>query len=70
MEEFLLCIGERVKLLNFEGYRGGLDTMHGQTGLESLFTKFHNRELMFHVSTMLPYKEDDIQQVFSLFLDV
>ncbi|KAL4220835.1 Rap1 GTPase-activating protein 1 [Mactra antiquata] len=63
MEEFLLCIGDHVRLLNFEGYRGGLDTIHGQTGLESLYTKFHEREIMFHVSTMLPYKEDDIQQV-------
>ena len=64
MEEFLQCIGEHVQLLNFEGYRGGLDTIHGQTGQESIFTKFHNREIMFHVSTMLPYTEGDHQQVY------
>lgn len=63
MEEFLKCIGHRVRLRNFEGYRGGLDTIHGQTGQESLYTKFHNREIMFHVSTMLPYTEGDTQQV-------
>ncbi|XP_060594796.1 rap1 GTPase-activating protein 1-like isoform X4 [Ruditapes philippinarum] len=63
MEEFLKCIGEHVQLRNFEGYRGGLDTIHGQTGQESIFTKFHNREIMFHVSTMLPYTEGDTQQL-------
>lgn len=63
MEEFLQCIGHRVSLKHFEHYRGGLDTIHGQTGLESLFTEFHGREIMFHVSTMLPYTEGDIQQV-------
>ncbi|XP_052284641.1 rap1 GTPase-activating protein 1-like isoform X4 [Dreissena polymorpha] len=63
MEEFLQCIGRRVALKNFEGYRGGLDTTHGQTGLESLYTKFHSREIMFHVSTMLPYTDGDAQQL-------
>ncbi|XP_052821073.1 rap1 GTPase-activating protein 1-like isoform X2 [Mya arenaria] len=63
MEEFLQCIGHRVSLRNFEGYRGGLDTVHGQTGLESLYTQFHGREIMFHVSTMLPFTEGDTQQL-------
>ena len=63
MEEFLQCIGHRVKLRNFEGYRGGLDTIHGQTGLESLYSQYHGRNIMFHVSTMLPYTEGDNQQV-------
>jgi len=63
MEEFLQCIGHRVLLKNFDGYRGGLDTIHGQTGLESLYTHYHGRELMFHVSTMLPFTDGDIQQV-------
>ena len=63
MEEFLQCIGHRVKLRNFEGYRGGLDTIHEQTGLESLYSQYHGRNIMFHVSTMLPYTEGDTQQV-------
>ncbi|XP_053379372.1 rap1 GTPase-activating protein 1-like isoform X4 [Mercenaria mercenaria] len=63
MEEFLQCVGDHVRLRNFEGYRGGLDTIHGQTGLESIYTKFQNREIMFHVSTMLPYTEGDTQQL-------
>ena len=44
-------------------FRGGLDVAHGQTGTESFYTNFHNKEIMFHVSTMLPYTEGDTQQV-------
>lgn len=44
-------------------FRGGLDVTHGQTGTESVYTSFHNKEIMFHVSTKLPYTEGDSQQV-------
>lgn len=33
------------------------------TGTTSLFTTFNNNEIMFHVSTMLPYNPKDPQQV-------
>ncbi len=36
---------------------------HGQTGTESVFTVFRQREIMFHVSTKLPFTDGDIQQV-------
>ncbi len=36
---------------------------HGQTGAESVYHNFHNKEIMFHVSTKLPYTEGDSQQV-------
>ncbi|VDK37281.1 unnamed protein product [Gongylonema pulchrum] len=62
-DEFLNIIGERVELRNFEGYRGGLDTQHGQTGTESVYCQFRQREIMFHVSTMLPYTAGDMQQL-------
>ena len=49
-DEFLDdVLGERVRLENFDGYRGGLDTTHNQTGLESIYTRYRNREIMFHV---------------------
>ena len=32
MEEFLEMLGRKVELSTHEGYRGGLDTRHGQTG--------------------------------------
>ena len=44
-------------------FRGGLDVQHGQTGTHSLYTKYHNHEVMFHVSTLLPYTDGDTQQV-------
>lgn len=44
-------------------FRGGLDVTHGQTGTESVYHNFHNKEIMFHVSTKLPYIEGDSQQV-------
>lgn len=49
--------------LFFSRFRGGLDVTHGQTGTESVYTNFHNKEIMFHVSTKLPYTEGDSQQV-------
>lgn len=36
---------------------------HGQTGTQSVYTVFRNREIMFHVSTKLPFTEGDVQQV-------
>ncbi|XP_035697160.1 rap1 GTPase-activating protein 1-like isoform X2 [Branchiostoma floridae] len=62
-QEFLGLLGEQVELQDFEGYRGGLDTQHGQTGKTSVYTKFKDREVMFHVSTKLPYTEGDSQQL-------
>ncbi|EMP41100.1 Rap1 GTPase-activating protein 2, partial [Chelonia mydas] len=44
-------------------FRGGLDVMHGQTGTESVYTVFRDREIMFHVSTKLPFTEGDAQQL-------
>lgn len=46
-----------------DSFRGGLDVTHGQTGLESVYTIFRDREIMFHVSTKLPFTEGDAQQV-------
>lgn len=44
-------------------YRGGLDTLHGQTGEESVYHVYQNREIMFHVSHLLPFMESDPQQL-------
>ncbi|XP_066527675.1 rap1 GTPase-activating protein 1 isoform X10 [Hoplias malabaricus] len=61
--EFLEFLGQRIELHDFKGFRGGLDVTHGQTGTESIYHNFHNKEIMFHVSTMLPYTEGDTQQL-------
>ena len=44
-------------------YRGGLDCKNGQTGKESVYTKYKGQEIMFHVSTLLPHDPTDRQQV-------
>ncbi|VDO38609.1 unnamed protein product [Haemonchus placei] len=62
-QEFLGVLGDTVELQGFLGYRGGLDTVHGQTGLQAVYTEFRGREAMFHVSTMLPYTLGDQQQL-------
>uniref|UniRef100_A0A8C1SWI9 RAP1 GTPase activating protein 2b n=1 Tax=Cyprinus carpio TaxID=7962 RepID=A0A8C1SWI9_CYPCA len=61
--EFLRVLGDCVELQDFKGFRGGLDVSHGQTGSQSVYTVFRGQELMFHISTKLPYTEGDTQQV-------
>ncbi|XP_065358183.1 rap1 GTPase-activating protein 1 isoform X2 [Calliphora vicina] len=62
-EEFLDVIGQRIKLKDHKGYRGGLDIQNGHTGDTAIYEVFKEREIMFHVSTMLPYTEGDPQQL-------
>jgi hypothetical protein len=38
---------------------GGTD---GQTGTHSVFTQFRDLDIMFHVSTLLPYSDSNMQQ--------
>uniref|UniRef100_A0A8V1AMT5 RAP1 GTPase activating protein 2 n=1 Tax=Gallus gallus TaxID=9031 RepID=A0A8V1AMT5_CHICK len=60
---FLNLLGDTITLQDFKGFRGGLDVSHGQTGVESVYTVFRDREIMFHVSTKLPFTEGDTQQL-------
>ncbi|CAL4060853.1 unnamed protein product, partial [Meganyctiphanes norvegica] len=53
MEQFLNYIGHRVKLSEHKGYMGGLKSQG--TGKESVYVMFSNNEIMFHVSTLLPF---------------
>uniref|UniRef100_A0AAQ6AAU5 Rap-GAP domain-containing protein n=1 Tax=Amphiprion ocellaris TaxID=80972 RepID=A0AAQ6AAU5_AMPOC len=62
-KEFLGILGDNIELQDFKGFRGGLDVSHGQTGFESVYTVFRQREIMFHVSTKLPFTEGDVQQL-------
>lgn len=62
-DEFLSCIGENVRLRGFEKYRGGLDKTSDSTGLYSVYTTYDDCEIMFHVSTMLPYSANNRQQL-------
>ncbi|XP_068996438.1 rap1 GTPase-activating protein 1-like isoform X6 [Embiotoca jacksoni] len=61
--EFLEFLGEKIELHDFKGFRGGLDVTHEQTGTESVYCNYRNKEVMFHVSTKLPYTDGDTQQL-------
>uniref|UniRef100_A0A673LPG0 Rap1 GTPase-activating protein 1-like n=1 Tax=Sinocyclocheilus rhinocerous TaxID=307959 RepID=A0A673LPG0_9TELE len=56
-------LSESLNMLSSTRFRGGLDVTHGQTGSESVYHNFHNKEIMFHVSTKLPFTEGDSQQL-------
>ena len=80
-EEFLECLGEKVELHGWSGFRGGLDvkslwfyyflviemltntTSDKSTGSHSIYTKYNSFEIMYHVSTLLPYFPNDPQQL-------
>ncbi|XP_049594293.1 GTPase-activating Rap/Ran-GAP domain-like protein 3 isoform X2 [Syngnathus scovelli] len=62
-DKFLKLLGDSVTLQGWAGYRGGLDTKNDTTGIKSIYTVYQGHELMFHVSTMLPYSKENKQQV-------
>ncbi|CAL4093476.1 unnamed protein product, partial [Meganyctiphanes norvegica] len=62
-EEFLDLMGQRINLRDHQGFRGGLDTQFGQTGDTSVYEVFRDKQIMFHVSTLLPFKDNDTQQL-------
>ncbi|XP_076398161.1 rap GTPase activating protein radish isoform X1 [Megachile rotundata] len=62
-EEFLQILGDKVRLKGFDKYKGGLDTIHDLTGLYSVYTNWRGIEIMFHVSTLLPYEKHDAQKL-------
>lgn len=62
-EEFLEFLGQRVELRGWGHFSAGLDTKSDTTGKESVYTQWHSNELMFHVSTLLPFSPNDPQQV-------
>ncbi|XP_024861275.1 signal-induced proliferation-associated 1-like protein 1 isoform X2 [Kryptolebias marmoratus] len=63
LEEFLHLLGEKVRLKGFTKYRAQLDTKTDSTGTHSLYTSYKDYEIMFHVSTMLPYTPNNKQQL-------
>ncbi|XP_027412116.1 GTPase-activating Rap/Ran-GAP domain-like protein 3 isoform X4 [Bos indicus x Bos taurus] len=62
-QKFLNLLGDTITLKGWTGYRGGLDTKNDTTGIHSVYTIYQGHEIMFHVSTMLPYSKENKQQV-------
>uniref|UniRef100_A0A336M9N5 CSON011921 protein n=1 Tax=Culicoides sonorensis TaxID=179676 RepID=A0A336M9N5_CULSO len=61
--EFLETIGKRVRLKGFENYKAGLDNKTDSTGTHSIYATYQDCEVMFHVSTMLPFTPNNRQQL-------
>ncbi|PSN31880.1 hypothetical protein C0J52_19690 [Blattella germanica] len=61
--EFLDAIGQRVRLKGFDKYRAGLDNKTDSTGLYSVYAQYQDCEIMFHVSTLLPFTPNNRQQL-------
>ncbi|KAF9390956.1 Rap1 GTPase-activating protein 2 [Podila verticillata] len=65
-QEFLEsgALGQKVALKGFERFSAGLDTRLGETGKHSYFDTWGDGfEIMYHVSTMLPFNTLDPQQI-------
>ncbi|XP_049582507.1 signal-induced proliferation-associated 1-like protein 3 isoform X1 [Syngnathus scovelli] len=60
---FLELLGEQVLLKGFSKYAAQLDTKTDSTGTHSLYTTYQGYEVMFHISTMLPYMPNNPQQL-------
>ena len=56
-------IAEKVELLGFDKYNGGLNVKENLTGTHSYYTQFQENEIMFHVATEIPYNPNDPQQL-------
>ncbi|KAK5643181.1 hypothetical protein RI129_007026 [Pyrocoelia pectoralis] len=62
-QEFLDTIGKKVRLKGFDKYKAGLDNKSDSTGLYSIYSQYQDCEIMFHVSTMLPFTPNNRQQL-------
>lgn len=56
-DNFLKIIGTKIELNGWTGFRAGLDVRTGSTGKNSVHTVHKDTEIMFHVSTMLPFSK-------------
>lgn len=61
--KFYEAMGNKIQLKDWKGFRGGLDVKTGSTGTESIHTVEFGKEIMFHVSTLLPYSKENPQQL-------
>jgi len=57
--EFMEIIGDKITLQGWSGYRGGLDVQNNSKGPVSFYTEWQGLEIMYHVSTLLPYNPQD-----------
>jgi hypothetical protein len=63
-EEFMEFLGDRIPLRGWTGYRGDLDTKGDGAGTHAVYRRWKGFEVMFHVSTLLPFTPGQEQQVY------
>lgn len=61
--KFLGILGEKVLLEGFTGPKCGLDTKTNTTGTHTIYTVFNGFEIVYHVATLLPFSEQNPQQL-------
>jgi len=60
---FLRFLGQQITLKGWTKFKGGLDVKDNTTGKHAVYTTLDEFEMLFHVSTMLPYDPDNKQQL-------
>jgi Leucine-rich repeat (LRR) protein len=70
-ERFLLrVLGEKIELKDWPLFAGGLDTIGDRMGTHSVFHQHGAAQVMYHISTYLPFKASDPQKVTIIDLEV
>lgn len=62
-ENFLEFLGDTIRLQGWPHFSGGLDVNGNRTGRMSVYKRWASLEIMFHISTLLPFSVDDPQQI-------
>jgi RAP1 GTPase activating protein 1 len=61
--KFLSALGDKTELQGYPGFNGGLDVQFGKTGTYMISAKWKGFDIVYHVSTYLPFVEIDPQQI-------
>ncbi|KAG0169913.1 hypothetical protein DFQ28_000907 [Apophysomyces sp. BC1034] len=62
-DRFLNVIGQKVELQGYSGWAAGLDTKSGDSGEYTYIGEWNENTLAFHVSTLIPSRSGDKQQI-------
>eukprot|EP01132_Coremiostelium_polycephalum_P004586 gene4586-5725_t len=62
-QEFLRVLGDKIPLKGWTKYRGGLDVKDNTTGVYSIYRKWRDYEIMYHVAPLIPCRAEDEQSV-------
>ncbi|KAI8968968.1 hypothetical protein BDF20DRAFT_980556 [Mycotypha africana] len=60
---FLNIIGKPIKLKDYKGYTGGLDTKADESGEIAYVSSWKGYEIVYHAAPLMPLRCNDLQQV-------